>query len=54
EEAVDFLKAEQQERCGSLPSAPGKAREESAVPLHWVDFQHEGLAAVPAQEVGNV
>jgi len=54
EEAVDFLQAEQQDRCGSLPSAPGKAREESAVPLHWVDFQHEGLAAVPAGEVGNV
>jgi nitrate reductase delta subunit len=54
EEAVDFLQAEQQDRCSSLPSAPGKAREESAVPLHWVDFQHEGLAAVPAKEVGNV
>ena len=54
EEAVDFLQAEQQDRCSSLPSAPGKAREESAVPLHWVDFQHEGLAAAPAKEVGNV
>ena len=54
EEAVDFLKAEQQERCGSMPSAPGKAREESAVPLHWVDFQHEGLAAAPAKEARNV
>jgi nitrate reductase delta subunit len=37
-----------------MPSAPGKAREESAVPLHWVDFQQEGQAAVPATEVGNV
>ena len=54
EEAVDFLQAEQQDRCGSLPSAPGKAREESAVPLHWVDFQHEGVASVPAAEVRNV
>ncbi len=54
EEAVDFLKAEQQERCGALPSAPGKAREESAVPLHWVDFQHEGLAAEPVKEARNV
>lgn len=54
EEAVDFLKAEQQERCGSLPGAPGKAREESAVPLHWVDFQHEGQAAVAAKETRNV
>ncbi|MNW02324.1 hypothetical protein D3C71_1980910 [compost metagenome] len=54
EEAVDFLQAEQQDRCGAQPSAPGKAREESAVPLHWVDFQHEGVASVPAGEVGNV
>jgi len=54
EEAVDFLQAEQQDRCGSQPSAPGKAREESAVPLHWVDFQHEGVASVPAAEVRNV
>ncbi|MBN6715641.1 nitrate reductase molybdenum cofactor assembly chaperone [Pseudomonas capsici] len=50
EEAVDFLKAEQQDRCSSMPGGPGKAREESAVPLHWVGFQHEG----PAGEVGNV
>ncbi|MEL4169053.1 respiratory nitrate reductase chaperone NarJ [Pseudomonas sp. NFACC32-1] len=54
EEAVDFMKAEQQERCSSLPSAPGKIREEGPVPLHWVDFQHEGRAAAPAGEVGNV
>ncbi|MBA1380232.1 nitrate reductase molybdenum cofactor assembly chaperone [Pseudomonas brassicacearum] len=54
EEAVDFMKAEQQDRCSSMPSAPGRAREESAVPLHWVDFQHEGQAAAPAGEVGNV
>ncbi|RMO13600.1 Nitrate reductase molybdenum cofactor assembly chaperone [Pseudomonas cichorii] len=50
EEAVDFLKAEQQGRCSSMPGGPGKAREESAVPLHWVGFQHEG----PTGEVGNV
>ncbi|GFM70593.1 nitrate reductase molybdenum cofactor assembly chaperone [Pseudomonas cichorii] len=50
EEAVDFLKAEQQDRCSSMPGGPGKAREESAVPLHWVGFQHEG----PTGEVGNV
>jgi nitrate reductase delta subunit len=54
EEAVDFMKAEQQDRCSSMPSAPGKARDESAVPLHWVDFQYEGRAAAPAGEVGNV
>jgi nitrate reductase delta subunit len=33
---------------------PGKAREEVPVPLHWVDFKHEGPAAAPVQEVGNV
>ncbi|MCV4344194.1 nitrate reductase molybdenum cofactor assembly chaperone [Pseudomonas capsici] len=50
EEAVDFLKAEQQDRCSSMPDGPGKAREESAVPLHWVGFQHQG----PTGEAGNV
>ncbi|MCO7630569.1 nitrate reductase molybdenum cofactor assembly chaperone [Pseudomonas guariconensis] len=53
EEAVDFLKAEQQERCASQPRAPGKAREEVPVPLHWVDFKHEGADA-QAREVRNV
>jgi nitrate reductase delta subunit len=54
EEAVDFLNAEQQERCPSMPGAPGKAREEVPVPVHWVDFKHDGQAAAPAQEVRNV
>ncbi len=54
EEAVDFLQAEQQDRCAGQASAPGKPREESAVPLHWVDFQDQGLARKPAGEVGNV
>jgi nitrate reductase delta subunit len=54
EEAVDFLQAEQQDRCPSQTSLPGKAREESAVPLHWVDFNQEGLATELPQEVGNV
>ncbi|MFK0312041.1 nitrate reductase molybdenum cofactor assembly chaperone [Pseudomonas sp. NPDC090233] len=53
EEAVDFLKAEQQERCPSQPRAPGKAREEVPVPLHWVDFNQGGPGA-PAREVHNV
>jgi nitrate reductase delta subunit len=54
EEAVDFLQAEQQDRCPSMQSAPGKAREDVPVPLHWVDFKHEGLATEPVQEVRNV
>ena len=50
EEQVNFLQAEQQDRCPSLPGGPGKAREESPVPLHWTDFKHDGQAAL-AQEV---
>jgi nitrate reductase delta subunit len=53
EEAVDFLKAEQQERCPSQPRAPGKGREEVPVPLHWVDFKQDGPEA-SAREVHNV
>lgn len=53
EEAVDFLKAEQQTRCPSQPQAPGKAREEVPVPLHWVDFK-QGEPQAPASEVHNV
>lgn len=53
EEAVDFLKAEQQARCPSQTTRPGKAREEVPVPLHWIDFKQDGAAAVPAQEVRN-
>ncbi|MBA1261459.1 nitrate reductase molybdenum cofactor assembly chaperone [Stutzerimonas stutzeri] len=51
EEQVNFLQAEQQDRCPSMPSGPGKAREESPVPLHWTDFKHDGQAAALAQEV---
>jgi nitrate reductase delta subunit len=50
EEQVNFLQAEQQDRCPSMPSGPGKVREESPVPLHWTDFKHDGQAAL-AQEV---
>lgn len=53
EEAVDFLKAEQQTRCPSQPQAPGQAREEVPVPLHWVDFK-QGGPATQGQEVNNV
>src|SRR5690606_6433593 len=51
EEQVNFLPAEQQERCPSQASLPGKAREEGAVPLHWVDF-NTGPAA-PGRETAN-
>jgi nitrate reductase delta subunit len=53
EEAVDFLKAEQQDRCPSQSTLPGKAREEVPVPLHWVDFKQDGAAPRPDQEVRN-
>ena len=54
EEAVDFMQAEQQDRCPSQTSLPGKAREESAIPLHWVDFKQDGLATELTQEARNV
>ncbi|MBF7728659.1 nitrate reductase molybdenum cofactor assembly chaperone [Pseudomonas sp. N040] len=54
EEAVDFMQAEQQDRCPSMASAPGKAREESPIPLHWVDFQQDGLATELTQEARHV
>lgn len=54
EEAVDFMQAEQQDRCPSQASLPGKAREESAIPLHWVDFKQDGLASELPREARNV
>jgi nitrate reductase delta subunit len=54
EEAVDFMQAEQQDRCPSQTSLPGKAREESVVPLHWVDFQQDGLASELPKETRHV
>lgn len=54
EEAVDFLQAEQQDRCPSQVTRPGKSREEVSVPLHWVDFKEEGQASEAAREVRNV
>ena len=54
EEAVDFMQAEQQDRCPSQTSLPGKAREESAIPLHWVDFKQDGLASELPQEARHV
>lgn len=52
EEQVNFLQAEQQDRCPSQASLPGKAREEEAVPLHWVDFNTGPVA--PGRETANV
>ena len=37
-----------------MPSGPGKAREESPVPLHWTDFKHDGQAAALAQAIGEL
>jgi nitrate reductase delta subunit len=54
EEAVDFMQAEQQDRCPSQTSLPGKAREEAAIPLHWVDFKQEGLASELPLEARHV
>ncbi|MWV15708.1 nitrate reductase molybdenum cofactor assembly chaperone [Pseudomonas sp. L-22-4S-12] len=54
EEAVDFMQAEQQDRCPSQTTLPGKVREEVPVPLHWVDFKVDGPAVTVAPEVRNV
>ncbi|HSC85397.1 MAG TPA: nitrate reductase molybdenum cofactor assembly chaperone [Pseudomonas sp.] len=54
EEAVDFMQAEQQDRCPSQTTLPGKVREEVPVPLHWVDFKVDGSAVSVAPEVRNV
>lgn len=50
EEAVDFLKAEQEGRCGAQASRPDKARQEEAVPLHWIDFNQETPVQMPVRE----
>ncbi len=54
EEAVDFMQAEQQDRCPSQTTLPGKVREEVPVPMHWVDFKQDGLATELTQEARNV
>ena len=43
EEAVDFMQAEQQNRCASDTANKPQAGQShnSAVPLHWVDFEQE-------------
>ncbi|MFZ2289236.1 MAG: nitrate reductase molybdenum cofactor assembly chaperone [Halopseudomonas yangmingensis] len=46
EEQVTFLNGDSQGDCG-VSRSPGKAREESAVPVHWVDFNN---SAVPASK----
>lgn len=45
EEAVTFMSGDQDASCGiNSTNAPQKQREESAVPLHWVDFAHDATA----------
>ena len=47
EEAVTFMAGDQAASCGvsNGSTAQHKPREESAVPLHWVDFAHDATAA---------
>lgn len=47
EEAVTFMDGSQAASCGvsNGSTAQHKPREESAVPLHWVDFAHDATAA---------
>ena len=48
EEQGTFLQGEPQGGCGADAQRPRKAREETPVPLHWVDFDH-APAAAPAR-----
>lgn len=46
EEAVTFMNGDQVADCGvNATQRPRKQREEQAVPLHWVDFDHDATAA---------
>ncbi|SNR84245.1 nitrate reductase molybdenum cofactor assembly chaperone [Pseudomonas segetis] len=54
EEAVDFLQAQQQDRCASQATGPGKVREELPVPLHWVDFKTDEQSKAQFREVQDV
>lgn len=54
EEAVDFLQAQQQDRCAGQATGQGKAREELPVPLHWVDFKTDEQSNAQFREVQDV
>lgn len=48
EEMITFLNGDQNSSCGTSATGKGKAREEVAVPVHWVDFKQ------PAAPAGKV
>lgn len=45
EEAITFLNGDQNTSCGTSPGGKGKAREDVAVPVHWVDFKQSAAPA---------
>lgn len=45
EEMITFLNGDQNSSCGTSATGKGKAREEVAVPVHWVDFKQSAAPA---------
>lgn len=45
EEMITFLNGDQNSSCGTSAGTKGKAREEVAVPVHWVDFKQSAAPA---------
>lgn len=45
EEMVTFLNGDKNSSCGTSAGANGKAREDVAVPVHWVDFKQSAAPA---------
>lgn len=45
EEVINFTQGQDASACSGAATRPGKAREEVAVPVHWVDFTQQPVAA---------
>lgn len=45
EETITFLNGDQNTSCGTSAGGKGKAREDVAVPVHWVDFKQSAAPA---------
>ncbi|MFY9179884.1 MAG: nitrate reductase molybdenum cofactor assembly chaperone [Venatoribacter sp.] len=43
EEAVNFMQNQNDQACGGRVDRPRKAKEDVAVPIHWVDFNQASL-----------
>ncbi len=54
EETITFLNGDNQSSCGTTERKPGKAREEVAVPVHWVDFTQTPAAGGKASAAREI